>query len=68
VGDSVLSAERGEKLSCGRYNVVLREGRSRAVGDTVLCAERGEKLSGGLTVLCADRGEKLSGGRYSVLW
>jgi len=47
VGDSVLCAERGEKLSCGRYIVVLREGRNRPVGDTVLCAERGEKLSCG---------------------
>jgi len=32
VGDAVLCAERGEKLSGGRYSV---------------CAERGEKLSGG---------------------
>ena len=47
MGDTVLCAERGEKLSGGRYSVVLREGRSRAVGDAILCAERGEKLSCG---------------------
>jgi len=53
VGDTVLCADRGEKLSCGRYSVVLREGRIRAVGDTVLCPERGEKLRfGRFRVVC----------------
>ena len=53
VGDRVLCAERGEKLSGERYSVVLREGRYQAVGDRVLRAKRGKKLIvGRYSVLC----------------
>ena len=52
VGDTVLCAERGEKLSGGRYSVV--------------CRERGE-IERWAIQFCVLKGEKLSGGRYSLL-
>jgi len=52
VGDTVLCAERGEKLSGGRYSVV--------------CRERGEFERWAIQCY-GERGEKLSGGRYSVV-
>ena len=55
-------AERGEKLSGGRYCCVRREGRNCAVGDIVVCGERGE-IERWATVWCAERGENLSDGR-----
>jgi len=52
VGHRVLCAERGEKLSLGRYSVV--------------CRERGV-IERWAFECCAERWEKSSGGRYSVL-